>query len=173
MMIEPMDPADAMEVLAVASAFDERKPSNVQAIVWAEELTQLRISKVEACEAVRRFYRAEPDKRVKPGHLPAYVAELRRERLQQARAQEIADRRRYMLETGKAAHRFEDKGNGFCRHCGQTDSEGRKHIRARTNATERLIAEVRRTLPPGDPGFIAQLDGGMREPRPLPGQEVA
>lgn len=164
-----MTPDEALQVLATASAFDERKPSRVQAIVWAEELSDTGITLDEAMAAVRAYYRANPDGRVRPGHLLPHVLAARRDALARARQVEIADREQYMLERGGGTHPFQGPAGGTCEVCGLTDEDGPKHPRRRSLTTEGLLAELRKNLPPGDTAFREQLAGKMREPRALPG----
>jgi hypothetical protein len=71
-----MNEREAVHVLAVCSSYDGRKPSTVDAQTWAYELKA--VDRDTAVEAVRRFYRINPDGRIRPGHVTEYVAELRK-----------------------------------------------------------------------------------------------
>jgi hypothetical protein len=70
-----MKPAEAMHVLAVAAAYDNRPPSQATATTWAYDLAD--IKQAEAIDAVREHYRDHPDTWIKPGHVIAIVKRAR------------------------------------------------------------------------------------------------
>lgn len=70
-----MKPAEAMHVLAVAAAYDNRPPSQATATTWAYDLAD--INQAEAIDAVREHYRERPDTWIKPGHVIAIVKRAR------------------------------------------------------------------------------------------------
>lgn len=162
---------DALRVLLVASAFDEREPSKIQASVWAEELTALGLDVDLAIEAVRRYYRENPDGRVRPGHLSRYAWQVRQERRDDARHREIEARRQFMLERhGGGTHRFDGDPGEPCDVCGLPDEDNPRHARDRGQDHAALLAALRPQLPPGSTAFREQLTGKMRPQRALPGE---
>lgn len=71
-----MNNKEAVYVLAVCSSYDGRKPSTVDAQTWAYELRE--VERDAAVEAVREFYRHNPDDRIRPGHVTQILAERRK-----------------------------------------------------------------------------------------------
>jgi hypothetical protein len=90
-MTDPVTPDQAAEVLKIASAYDGRKPSELQATVWAADLTDARVSTVDAAQAVRRHYTDRPDVYVKPGHVIAIVREANADREERERTRRMLD----------------------------------------------------------------------------------
>jgi hypothetical protein len=88
-MADPVTPDLAVEVLKVASAYDGRKPSVLQAQVWAADLTEHGVTVAEAAKAVRRFYTERPDDYVKPGHVIALTREAVSERREREHTREL------------------------------------------------------------------------------------
>jgi len=155
-------PADALEVLAVAAVYDEREPSVAQAQEWADVLTKNGVDTEEAFAAVRAFYEATPDGRVRVPHLLPLVKAARLKRVKArrlARLQAAEDRE--IESRGTRPHRFEGSEGEVCRvpGCGQTDDAGTKHIRDRSADVQALLASLRATLPEGDPRMRRSLAG--------------
>lgn len=84
-----MNEREAVYVLAVAAAYDNRRPSRVDAQTWAYELKH--VDRDTAVAAVREHYRARPDDRIRPGHVLAVIHGRRRLGLDQSsRVEEAA-----------------------------------------------------------------------------------
>lgn len=77
-----MNEREAVHVLAVCSSYDGRKPSTVDAQTWAYELKH--VERDTAVEAVRNFYRANPDGRIRPGHVTEYASGQRKPGLERS-----------------------------------------------------------------------------------------
>lgn len=87
--------SEGMQILAAASVHDEREPSVVQARGWAAAMNHLEITLEEAIEAVHRWYIANPDDRIRPGHIGPVVQEMR--------AQAYRERRRIERDAERQA----------------------------------------------------------------------
>jgi hypothetical protein len=83
-MPDRMTTDEAVEVLKIASAYDGRQPSVLQATVWAADLGDAGVDVTTAAQALRRFYLDRPDDYVKPGHVIAIARKAARERAEQA-----------------------------------------------------------------------------------------
>ena len=84
-MPERITPADATDVLKIASVYDGRKTSELQSTVWAADLGDHGISAEEAARAVREHYTERPDVYIKPGHVIAIARDWARERAERER----------------------------------------------------------------------------------------
>jgi len=81
----PVTQDQAVDILKIASAYDGRKPSELQATVWAADLTDGRVAVQDAAQAVRTWYRDNPDGYIKPGHVVAEARAVRREAVERQR----------------------------------------------------------------------------------------
>lgn len=99
-MSNPVRPSEALEVLAVAAIYDDRKESVVAAEEWAMALTAMGVTAREAAAAVRQHYIDAPDTRVRPGHLLPLIQAHRR---RVGEAQAAANREAMALEPGRPA----------------------------------------------------------------------
>jgi hypothetical protein len=70
----------AVDLLKLAAAYDNRQPSQMQATVWAADLSDAGVLPVDAAQAIRQHYRDRPDVYLKPGHVIAIAGEMRRAR---------------------------------------------------------------------------------------------
>lgn len=73
---------EAVYVLAVCASYDGRKPSTVDAQTWAYELKN--VDRDAAVDAVREFYRINPDGRIKPGHVLDILKTARKDAVSQS-----------------------------------------------------------------------------------------
>lgn len=73
---------EAVHVLAVCASYDGRKPSTVDAQTWAYELKS--VERDAAVDAVREFYRVNPDGRIKPGHVLDILKTARKDAVSQS-----------------------------------------------------------------------------------------
>lgn len=102
-------PAVAVDILKVASAYDGRKPSELQAQVWAADLTDAGVSATDAAQAIRRHYTERPDVYVKPGHVIGLMRDKiaeRQERERTARALAATADRPGVLPPGELHRRL-------------------------------------------------------------------
>lgn len=88
-MPDRITPAEATDVLKIASVYDGRKPSELQSTVWAADLGDAHITAEEAARAVREHYTERPDVYVKPGHVIAIARDWARERAERERTAEF------------------------------------------------------------------------------------
>lgn len=103
---DPVDEVNAFWVLATASGYDEREASDMQARVWATALGVDRVTVAEAVGAVHRYYRDNPDGRIRPGHVTAYVLADRVEARAAARVRRAIDGPPDAIPVEEGAARF-------------------------------------------------------------------
>lgn len=104
-----MNREDAVKLLAIASAFDNRKPNEAQAIAWAEVLTGL--DPRDCVEAIKAHYK-ESKEYLMPAHIVARARTMMLDRRDQERVAEhlaimagpdTSDRTRLAIEGAKTA----------------------------------------------------------------------
>jgi len=109
-----MHPEDAKKVLACAAAYDKRKPSQAETMLWAADLGDTTLS--EAVHAVREHFKTRPDVYLQVGHVIEIVKRFRRTGLDQSARLENAAitaldpddpdyTRKYQLALQAARHR--------------------------------------------------------------------
>lgn len=109
-----MHPEDAKKVLACAAAYDKRKPSQTETVLWAADLGDTTLS--EAVNAVREHFKTRPDVYLQVGHVIEIVKRYRRTGLDQSARLENAAitaldpddpdyTRKYQLALQAARHR--------------------------------------------------------------------
>ena len=86
-----MTPQEIINLLSVASAFDNRKPGEATVHAWLDSATRARWTYVEALEAIKDYYARTTDEKpwVMPSHITARIRAIREDQAMRSTAKEL------------------------------------------------------------------------------------
>lgn len=86
-----MNPQEIINLLSVAAAFDNRKPSEAAVHAWTDSAARARWTFSEASEAIKNYYATTTDDKpwVMPSHITAFIRDTRQDRDMRATAEEL------------------------------------------------------------------------------------